>query len=213
MSSDLSLGARLRDRLTAVRRAVLRRRRLLAVLLTAAAVGAGLHAASPPPPATVEVTVAARDLAAGVPLEQDDLTSLELPPGAVPAQAVAEPSGAVLAAPLRRGEPVTDVRLVGPALTDSAPGSSAVPVRLSDAEQAGLLSPGDPIALLATDPESGTTTTLASDVVVLAVPEDSGTSGDALTGRVVVLQVPGATVSQVVGAAATQLVTYAWADR
>src|SRR5690349_6837789 len=135
-----------------VRRAVLARRRLLAALLTAVAVAAGLHAATAPPPAEVAVTVAARDLPSGAVLTDADLRTVGFAPGSVPSGAVAEAGGRTLAAPLRAGEPVTDVRLVGPALTEGYPGLAAVPVRLPDAGVAALLTVGDRIDLVAADP-------------------------------------------------------------
>src|SRR3954467_8454852 len=113
-----------------VRRAVLARRRLLAAVLTAVAVATGLHAAAAPPPAVVDVVVAARDLPAGTVLDAGDVRSVVFAPGSVPAGAAPDAAGRTLAAPLRAGEPVTDVRLVGPALTDGYPGLAAVPVRL-----------------------------------------------------------------------------------
>ena len=105
-----------------VRRAVLARRRLLAALLTAVAVATGLHAATAPPPAEVRVLVAAHDLPSGAVLGPDDLRRVGFAPGSVPAGAVPDAAGRTLAAPLRAGEPVTDVRLVGPSLTDGYPG-------------------------------------------------------------------------------------------
>lgn len=205
------MGLRLRDRAAAVRRAVLRRRRPLAVLLTAAAVALGLRAAVPPPPAATTVVVAARDLPAGAPLAADDLTTVDLPPDAVPEGVVADPAGSVLAAPVRRGEPVTDRRLVGPGLVADAPGTVALPVRLSDAEQAGLLDVGDRVDLLATDPQAGTTTTVTTDVLVLALPHPDAAAADALTGRLVVLGVPSVDLLEVSTAAVTAFVTFAWA--
>ena len=52
----------------------------------------------------------------------------------------AELTGRVLAAPVRRGEPVTDVRVVGPGLWSQVPaGQVAAPVRLADLAVATLL--------------------------------------------------------------------------
>src|SRR5689334_11538882 len=99
-----------------VRRAVLRRRRLLAAVLLAIAVAAGLRVVAAPAPVTVAVLAAGRDLPAGTLLEGDDLTRVALPPGGVPDGAttgLGDAVGRTLAAPLRRGEPLTDVRLVG----------------------------------------------------------------------------------------------------
>src|SRR3954468_20224661 len=105
-----------RDRLSRllrpVPRAVLARRRSLAAVLTAVAVVAGLRAAAAPPPVRVLVPVAARDLPAGAVLRAGALAEASFAPGSVPAGVAAGAAGRVLAAPLRRGEPVTDVRLV-----------------------------------------------------------------------------------------------------
>lgn len=213
---DRSPLARLQDRGAALRRGVLRRRRLIAVLCTAGAVAAGLHATAPPEPSTVAVLVAARDLPAGATLGPDDLRPLELPPDVVPEGVLTDPgvaTGVILAAPLRAGEPLTDVRLVGPGLAAADPGTVAVPVRLSDAAQAGLLTVGDEIDLLATEPESRTTVPVATGAVVLAVPDVQADAPDALTGRLVVVGIPAAEVGEVTGAAVTAFVTYAWASR
>jgi len=217
---DLSLRDRLldrlRDRLTSVRRAVLRRRRTLAVLCTVTAVAAGVRAAAPPATPTVAVLVAASDLPAGARLDAGDLATVALAPEAVPDGALDRPGdavGSLLAAPVRAGEPITDVRLVGPALADTAPGTVALPVRLSDGAQAGLLETGDAIDLLATEPESRTTTTVASGAVVLAVPDLDREAPDAIPGRLVVLGIPAAAVGEVTASAGTAFVTYAWTNR
>ncbi|MEZ0578006.1 SAF domain-containing protein [Nocardioides sp. MH1] len=205
----------LRDRLTTVRRAVLRRRRLLAVLCVAGAVAAGLRATAPPAAPTVELVVAARDLPAGQVLGTGDLAVADVPPDALPGGAVTEENGvagAVLASPLRAGEPVTDVRVVGPGLADAADGRVAVPVRLSDAAQAALLTAGDVIDLMATDPEHSTTSTIAAGAIVLAVPPPAD-GADALSGRLVVLGISETAVAEVTAAAVTAFVTFAWPNR
>ena len=66
-----------------------------------------------------------------------------------------DPVGEVLAAPLRAGEPVTDVRLVGARADDGQPGLVAVPVRLPDPGMVALLDVGDRIDVVATDPQEG----------------------------------------------------------
>lgn len=210
------LSVRIRDRLTAVRRAFLRRRRLLAVLCTAGAVAAGLRATAPPAAPTDRVLVAARDLPAGAVLDGDDLRPVDVAPDQAPDGVLSDTgdvAGAILAAPLRAGEPVTDVRLVGPGLATSAPGTVALPLRVSDAAQVGLLRVGDEIDLLATDPESRTTETVASGALVLAVPDVHPDAPDAITGRLVVVGVPATAVAEVTGAAVTSFVTYVWTSR
>lgn len=203
------LRRRLGDGWTSLRRAVLRRRRLLAALCVAGATLAALRAVAPPPPETVELMVAARDLPAGATIADDDVRVTRVPAAAVPAAVVDAPVGATLAAPLRQGEPVTDVRLVGPQLVGAAPGTTALPVRFSDAGQAGLLEVGDRVDVLATDPQERTTTTVSYGTLVLAVPGPDEADG-ALAGRVVVLGVPDADVQQLTSSAVTAFVTYAW---
>ena len=53
-------------------------------------------------------------------------------------------------APMRRSEPLTDARLLGPGLLAGyGTGLVATPVRIADADAAKLLSPGDVIDVLA----------------------------------------------------------------
>lgn len=189
---------------------MLRRRRLIAVLLVAVAAAAALHTLAPPPPASTTLLVAARDLPAGQVLRARDLVAIEMAPGVVPTGVVAEPTGRLLAAPLRAGEPVTDVRLVGTDLAAALPsGHTAIPVRLSDAGQAALLSVGDRIDLLGTDPQAATTRKLAS-VTVLAVPDAAVAADGALPGRLVVVDLPWSEVGPVTAASVAAYVTYAW---
>jgi Flp pilus assembly protein CpaB len=202
---------RLAALLRPVRRAVLARRRLLAALLTAVAVATGLHAATAPPPAEVRVLVAARDLPSGTVLGSGDLRGVGFAPGSVPDGAVPDPAGRTLAAPLRAGEPVTDVRLVGPSLTDGYPGLAAVPVRLPDAAMAGLLTVGDRVDLVSADPQGGAATLVASDVPVLALPPGEGEVGAAgLTGRLVVVGAPPADVPRIADASVRTFLTVAF---
>lgn len=211
----MDLTGRLAPTRTAVRRRLLRHRRLLAALLVAGAVVTGLRALAPPAPASSPVLVAARDLPAGQVLGRGDLATAHVPPGARPSGAVAPgavPLGRALAAPLRRGEPLTDVRLVGPGLAaGQPPGTLATPVRLADAGQAALLSVGDVVDLLATDPRAGgPSTALARAAVVLAVPEPSAADDGALPGRVVVLALRSGDVYHVTAGSVAGYVTYTW---
>ena len=153
-----------------VRRRVLARRRLLAALCLGAAAAAAVHAVAAPPAPTVEVLVAAHDLPAGHELAEDDLVLLGLPPDAVPEGVLRTVVGETLASPVRAGEPITDVRLVGSGLAAAHPDLATLPVRLPDAGQAALLDPGDRIDLLATDPQAGGSRVVAAGAVVLAVP-------------------------------------------
>lgn len=204
-------AAPLRRRLSAVRRHLAYRRRLVAAALSALAVALALQSLAPGPPPAVEVTVAARDLPAGARLVAGDLTTARLPREAVPDALAARPVGRVLAAGLRRGEPVSDVRLVGPALAQARPGEQALPVRLPDAGMASLVRPGDVVDLLATDPGSGQTEVVATDVTVLAVPHEVPQGlGDGAEGALVVVSLPPERVPLVAGASLAQFLTVAF---
>jgi Flp pilus assembly protein CpaB len=211
MESRIPLRRRIGSAVTRVRRLVLRRRRVLAAGLVALAVGAGLHSVAPPAPAGTTITVAARDLPAGETLTAADVTTAELPQGAAPDALVDAPLGQTLAGPVTRGEPLTVARLVGAGLTQADPGITALPVRISDPDQAALLTVGDRIDLMATDPQRVTTSTVAADVAVLAVPpQGPDSTGGALTGRLVVMAIPSSAVEQVTAASVASFVTYAW---
>lgn len=194
-----------------LRRAVLARRRLLAAALTAVAVATGLHAAAAPPPATVPVTVATRDLPSGTVLGAGDLEQAEFAPGSVPGDLATDASGRTLAAPLRRGEPVTDVRLVGPALTQGYPGLTALPIRLPDAAMVELLGVGDRIDLIAADPQGTEPRVVAAGVSVLAIGAASADPGaTALSGRLVVVGASSTDVPRIADATVRYFVTFAF---
>ncbi|MDQ6522902.1 SAF domain-containing protein [Nocardioides sp. LHD-245] len=202
---------RVRAALDEVRRRVLRRRRLIAALLLGAAAAVAVRSLAPPEPPTAAVLVAARDLPAGQALRPGDLSTARVPPAAVPHGAAADPVGRRLAAPLRAGEPVTDVRLVGPGLgAAQSPGTTTLPVRLSDAGQVALLTAGDRISLLGTDPQAGSTRVLARDATVLAVPDPASATDGALPGRLVVLALDSDAIYHVTAASAAEYVTYTW---
>lgn len=175
-----------------LRRALRRYRRWIAAVLAGSAVLAFSTAVRPPAPRLVPVLVAARTLPAGVTLAAGDLTVARWPAQVVPSgalRAAAEAAGRVVAGAVRRGEPITDVRLVGPGLLAGGPagdGRVAAPVRVADAAEAGLVRPGDRIDVLATPPDgAGAATAVADDVLVLAVPPPDG-SGSADGALVVV---------------------------
>jgi Flp pilus assembly protein CpaB len=181
--------ARLRDLADRVMLAVGGPRRLLAAACAGLAVLAAVKAVTPPAPRTVAVWVAAHDLSGGSPLGAHDVRLADLPAQVVPAGAVASadrPVGRLLAAPMRQGEPLTDVRLLGQSLLSALPqqGLVAVPVRVADGSAAAaLVQPGDVVDVLAAaDPDAGTGSTrpatVASAVRVLAVPARVGTAGD-----------------------------------
>ena len=201
------LRTRLSPARTAVRRAVLRRRRLLSAVCAAAAVLAGVRAVSPAPPATESVLTAAHDLPSGTVLEPGDLVTRQLPDGSAPDGLASRGDvvGRTVAAPLRRGEPVTDVRLVGPSLLDGYPGLVAVPVRIPDAGAAALLEVGDRVDVLATEPtgtEPAAVIAAAAQVIALPAPDEGSSGIGPVSGRLIVV----ATSQSVAEALAAQAV-------
>jgi Flp pilus assembly protein CpaB len=163
-------------------RRLARHRAPLAAALVALAVASGLSAVAPADAAAVTVVAAAGDLAAGTVLADAELTTVRLPPDAVPTgalRAVDDARGQRLAGAVRAGEALTDVRLLGPGLLPPG-GDVAVPVRVAEPAVAGLLRPGDRVDVLAAAPEGGEAArTVVSDVVVLAVPslDEGGLDG------------------------------------
>ncbi len=136
-------------------RAVSWRRRLLAAALAAASVALALQLLEPRPAPTTTVLAAARDLPGGHALGKSDVRELALPTDAVPAGALS-PGDAratrMLAGPVRAGEPLTDVRMMGPALLASLDDQLvAAPVRMADAGALSLVRPGDRIDVLAAE--------------------------------------------------------------
>ncbi len=204
------------DRLLRTRRRVLVHRRPLAALAAAGAVLAALQATSPPPPTTVGVLTAGRDLPGGTVLRAQDLALTRLPPGAVPDHAVRDPAavaGRTLAAPLSRGEVVTEPRTLGRGLLAGYPGRTAVPVRVSDAAVVDLLRVGDVVTVVGADPEGRQPpSTVVDDVPVIAIPrEGDAVFGSATPGRLVLLGVPSTLASQVAGRSMSGFITIVWA--
>jgi Flp pilus assembly protein CpaB len=197
-------------------------RQVAAGLLACLALILALRPPGPEPGAPVQlsvpVAVAATDLPAGVALTAGDLATVSLPVDAAPAGAatdVGQLSGQVLAAPVRRGEPVTDVRVVGPGLWSQVPeGLVAAPVRLADLAVATLLRAGDRVDVLAAaatpDGAVPAVMVVAEAALVLAVPAGAESTGTALPGDgLLVLAVAPETARQLAaaGAAASLTVT------
>ncbi|HEX3898752.1 MAG TPA: SAF domain-containing protein [Mycobacteriales bacterium] len=168
---------------------VQRHRRTAGAALAAVAVILGATAMRPHPAPTTRVWVAAHDLGGGAPLTASDVRSEQLPSGDVPDGALPadhEPIGLVLGAPVRRGEPLTDLRIltINLVAASGAADDLAVPIRVTDGPAAlALVKPGERIAVIAAvDPSvgvAGRARTVVQDVRVLAVPaqladEDSG---------------------------------------
>jgi len=167
--------------------------------------------ASPALATTVPVTVAARDLGAGTVLRAGDVVTARFAPGTVPSGHLRDPVGRQLAAPLRRGQPVTDTAVLGDALVHGRPDLVALPVRLPDTAMAELLRVGDEVDVVAADPQGGPAATLARGAVVLALPPPpADAAADGLPGRLVVLGVAGRDVTAVSSASVTHFLTVSW---
>lgn len=182
--------ARTRSALRRLRRAVLARRRLLAAVFAALAVATALRANAEPPPPRVPVLVASQDIPAGATLTPEDIATARFAPGTAPDGVVASAAavvGRMTAGPVRAGEPLTDVRLLGAGLLARYPGTVATPVRLGDRATVELLQVGDRIDILAADPQgSGPAVLAAQDVPVLAIPP-ARDAGAGLTGGGLIL--------------------------
>lgn len=187
-------------------------RRLLAggLLATAVVLSATEQAHVVAAEPTVDVLVAARQLAAGSVVGTGDLRTRTWPARLVadgtltPAD---DPVGRLVAGAIRAGEALTDVRLLGPGLTTALdPGLRAVPVRLTDAGVGSLLRPGDRIDLYAIGTRAGETTApstlVAAYALVLAIPAEQ----DEVVpeGGIIVVAVPDTTALELVEAAYTR---------
>lgn len=193
-------------------------RRLVALALL---IGAAVTASLSPTPATegAAVLVVARDLPTGTRLSDADIsvTSVRSPPdGLLPPQHRRDVVGALLSGPMRRGEILTDARIVGDRGPDAGPGRAAVPVSLADATVAALLAPGVHVVLVAVAEADGgspvgtgvpAVRVLAGDAVVLSVAEPTGRIGGGTGSRVVVVSVPSSEADGVTAAAAAGAVT------
>ena len=170
---------------------------------------AGVAAWRPDPHSTSrEVVVATRDLAPGITVTPDDVALSSRPAGTLPDGAVTTLDAAVgvtLAGPSRRGEILTDARVLGSRLTGLSVGPNArtVPVHLSDAAVLDLIRPGDVVDILGAPPADSTARPrlLAVGAVVVLV---SAAAGD---GRVVLVALPAAAAHTLAAATLVQEVT------
>jgi Flp pilus assembly protein CpaB len=171
-------------------------RRLVVAILVGIAVVCSLSALRPAAAHTTAIWVAAHDLPGGTPIAAGDLRVERLPAVDVPAGALSgstSVAGRLLAGPMRRGEPLTDVHILSAALlaaTDQ-PDAVAVPVRVDDGPAAlALVHAGDRVDVLAVSDGGGSVPgggsdpadagSVVHDVRVLATPtrRDDASTGD-----------------------------------
>jgi pilus assembly protein CpaB len=157
-----------------LRRAATWHHRLLVAGLLAASLAFAIEAVSPPTPPTEAVLVAAKNLAGGTRLAPDDVRLTNVAPASLPDGAVRRPTlaeGRTLAGPVRKGEILTDVRLLGPAYLDSyGDGLVAAPVRIADAASVRLVRAGDIVDVLAAGAGANGSATSAARLVATASP-------------------------------------------
>jgi len=162
------------------------------------------------------VVVAARDLSPGAELTADDLRLEKRLAPTIPDGSQSDIGtvvGSTLAGPTRRGEVLTDVRLLGRRLAESAagPGARIVPVHPVDSALADLVRPGDVVDIVAasqTSPPSNpkVASIIATDAIVVLVSAKQKAQA-AADDRVVLVALPAASAIAVAGAALGQTVT------
>jgi Flp pilus assembly protein CpaB len=158
------------------------------------------------------VVVAAQNLAAGTVLEPALVTLRGIPKQAVPDGAARVPSavlGRTLAAPVRRGEPLTDVRLTGSDLTralSTNPDTVSVSLRLADPDVAALLRPGTAVDVVTVGERQDEPVVLARGARVLAVLE-AGTHTGERAGKLVLVALDPIAATRVAAASISQTLT------
>jgi hypothetical protein len=140
-------------------------------------------------------------------LAADDLRLVDRVVDAVPTGAVgsapAALAGRTLTGPMRAGETLTDWRLVESLPVEAVPhGQVLTAVRLADPAALALLEPGRRIDLVAADPTGEVAAAVvASDALVIAVPETDEATVGLAGGPVVVLAVSESTAVRLADAA------------
>lgn len=186
------------------------RRAVAAALVLLAALAAWR---SDPQGEQADAVVAARDLTPGTPLRPDDIRVEERLTSTLPDGAQFTPDavlGSATAGPVRRGEVLTDVRLLGARLAQAVAGPNArvVPLRLADVAVLDLVRAGDVVDVLgaSTSDAEPIPRVIATGAVVVSVsdrPKSVTASGD----RVVLVALPAAAANAVAGASLVQAVT------
>jgi pilus assembly protein CpaB len=169
-----------------ISRLVLRHRRLLAAFFAGLAVLLALGSVRDEPTGRT-VVVAARDLASGTTLDAGDLRPARLPESAVPEhskQQIDDVVGRTVAGPMRRGEVITDRRVVHPDRMSGFPaGTVLATIRLTDADALSSLGVGDRVDVVAVDPDGGAEAqVVARDVEIVTLPRDDDESGGVPVG-------------------------------
>lgn len=190
-------------------RTVLARRIVAGGLVVLAAVAA---LRPDPDDQRVAAVVASRDLSPGSELTVDDVrlgtfSAATLPDGVQ--SDVAAVVGATLAGPVRRGEALTDVRLLTPRLAEAAVGPTAriVPLSLDETAVLDLIRPGDVVDVLAAGSESDAQPRVVATDAIVVLVSDKPTGMGGGTDRVVLVALPAHAANEVAAATLVQAVT------
>lgn len=175
-----------------LRRLVFDHRRLLAAACAGLAVLAGLSSVRADAPERRAVVTAARDLPSGTALTERDLQVRRVPPDVVPGRAfdaVEAVIGRNLAGPVRRGETLTDARLLGPGVLLGRPAGTVVAtVRVADPVEVEAVAPGEVVDVVAVTGDhqasSREATVVAEGLEVVAVDIRTEEPGGAAVVRV-----------------------------
>ena len=157
----------------------------------------------------VTVVAAVRDLRPGTVLSEEDLATTRIDRDAVPDGATttsADATGRTVAGPVRAGETLTDVRLLGPRLAGAAlsrADARVVPIRLADPSLADIVQAGDLVDVLTVD-DAGTRV-LAEGAVVVLVPQNDTASRQ--SERLVLLALPADAATSVAAASLVSAMT------
>lgn len=159
------------------------------------------------------VVVATRDLSPGAKLAADDVRVERRLTSTIPDGSQSDVNavvGSALAGPSRRGEVLTDVRLLGARLAESAAGPDAriVPVHPADNALIDVVRPGDVVDVVAAA-EGGNAAAphvVATDAIVVSVSAKA--NGHSAAGdRVVLIALPATLANAVAGATLVATVT------
>lgn len=155
----------------------------------------------------VPVSVVTRDIAVGEVVRAQDLRTIRVvhpPDGVVTGGDII---GRSAAAPLRRGEIVTDVRLLVDTIPHPGPGRVALPVRPDDAALVALLRPGMRVAIVRLI-DGDRPVTVTDDAIVLWLPDGEG---EGLPGprpdTLTILAVPAPVADEVTAASLSGVLT------
>jgi Flp pilus assembly protein CpaB len=179
---------------------------------------AGVAALRPDPAdGRADVVVAARDLAPGTALTASDLrvesrSATTIPDGS--RDDAGTLAGSTLTGPVRRGEVITDVRVLGSRLAEASAGPDAriVPVHPADAALLDLVRAGDVVDVLTVTDAPGTARAdaqgrprvVATDAVVVMVSAKAKEPG---REGVVMIALPAPAANEVAGASLSQAIT------